>query len=42
MAVDLARVIPPLVREKVDFILIGGMAGILHGSARMTFYVDLV
>ena len=42
MAVDLAQVIPPLVRAKVDFILIGGMAGILHGSARVTFDVDLV
>ena len=36
MAVDLAQVIPPLVRAKVDFILIGGMAAILHGSARVT------
>jgi len=26
MSVDLAHVIPPLVRAKVDFILIGGMA----------------
>src|SRR2546430_1153730 len=26
MSVDLAQVIPPLVRAKVDFILIGGMA----------------
>ena len=34
MAVDLAQVIPPLVEAKVDFILIGGMAAILHGSAR--------
>jgi len=36
MAVDLAQVIPPLVRAKVDFILIGGMAAILQraiGSA---------
>ena len=32
MAVDLAQVIPPLVRAKVDFILIGGMAAILHYS----------
>jgi hypothetical protein len=40
MAVDLAQVIPPLVREEVDFILIGGMAAILHGSARVTFDVD--
>ncbi len=42
MAVDLAQVIPPLVRAKVDFILIGGMAAILHGSARVTFDVDVV
>ena len=42
MAVDLAQIIPPLVRTKVDFILIGGMAAILHGSARVTFDVDLV
>ena len=41
MAVDLAQVIPPLVRAKVDFILIGGMAAILHGSARVTFDVEL-
>jgi hypothetical protein len=42
MAVDLAQVIPPLVREEVDFILIGGMAAILHGSARVTFDVAVV
>jgi hypothetical protein len=40
MAVDLAQIIPPLVRAKVDFILIGGMAAILHGSARVTFDVE--
>jgi hypothetical protein len=42
MAVDLAQIIPPLVRAKVDFILVGGMAAILHGSARVTFDVDLL
>lgn len=42
MPVDLAQIIPPLVRANVDFILIGGMAAILHGSARVTFDVDLV
>src|ERR671918_2075235 len=42
MAVDLAQIIPPLARAKVNFILIGGMAAILHGSARVTFDVDLV
>ena len=42
MAVDLAQIIPVLVNGKVDFILIGGMAAILHGSARVTLDVDLV
>jgi len=42
MAVDLAQIIPPLVNGKVDFILIGGMAAILHGSARVTLVVDIV
>ena len=42
MSVDLAQVIPALVRAKVDFILIGGMAAVLHGSARVTFDVDIV
>lgn len=42
MSVDLAQVVPPLVKAKADFILIGGMAAILHGSARVTFDVDLV
>jgi hypothetical protein len=42
MTVDLAQVIPPLVRANVDFILMGGMAAILHGSARVTFDVDVV
>ena len=32
--VDLAQIIPPLVRAKVDFILIGRMAPILHGGPR--------
>jgi hypothetical protein len=42
MAVDLAQVIPPLVRAKLDFILIGGMAAIPRGSARVTFDVEVV
>jgi hypothetical protein len=42
MAVDLAQIIPPLVDGKVDFILIGGMAAILHGSARVTLDADIV
>jgi hypothetical protein len=42
MAVDLAQIIPPLVNGKVDFILIGGMAAIPHGSARVTLDADIV
>ena len=42
MAVDLAQIIPLLVNGKVDFILIGGMAAILHGSARVTLDADIV
>src|SRR5215467_2075160 len=42
MAVDPAQIIPPLVNGKVNFILIGGMAAILHGSARVTLDTDIV
>jgi hypothetical protein len=42
MGVDLAQVVPPLARANVDFILIGGMAAILHGAARVTFDVDIL
>jgi predicted nucleotidyltransferase len=42
MAVDYARVLQDLVRSEVEFILVGGVAGILHGSAKVTFDVDVV
>lgn len=42
MIADLSQIIPPLVAAEVEFILIGGMAAILHGSARVTFDVDVV
>ena len=42
MIPDLAQVIPPLVGAHIDFILIGGKAAILHGSARVTFDTDIV
>jgi hypothetical protein len=32
----------PLVRHGVDFVLIGGMAGISHGSSYTTYDVDIV
>lgn len=42
MVFDLPQVIPPLVGAGIDFILIGGKAAILHGSARVTFDTDIV
>src|SRR5438552_17955194 len=42
MSLDLAQIIPPLVAAEIEFILIGGKAAILHGSARVTFDTDLV
>lgn len=42
MTADLAQIIPPLVQSQIDFILIGGKAAILHGSARVTFDTDIV
>ncbi len=42
MIADLAQIIPPLVGADIDFILIGGKAAILHGSARVTYDTDIV
>jgi hypothetical protein len=42
MTHDLAEIIPRLIKAEIDFILIGGMAAILHGSARVTFDTDIV
>ena len=42
MSAELDDLIPILVRGRVDFVLVGGMAAILHGSARVTFDIDLV
>jgi predicted nucleotidyltransferase len=39
---DLARLITALAEAEVRFIVIGGMAGIAHGSARVTFDLDCV
>ena len=36
------KLLPLLVRGGIEFILIGGVAGNLHGSARLTFDIDLV
>jgi hypothetical protein len=42
MSADLEQIIPPLVEGGIDFILIGGKAAILLGSARVTFDTDVV
>ena len=39
---DLEKLLPTLVGAGVEFIIVGGVAGILHGSARATYDVDLV
>jgi predicted nucleotidyltransferase len=36
------KILPALVTGGVEFIVIGGFAGMIHGSARVTFDVDLV
>ncbi len=42
MTADLEQIVPALVAAKIDFILIGGKAAILLGSARVTFDTDIV
>jgi predicted nucleotidyltransferase len=36
------KILPALVAGGVEFIVVGGFAGIVHGAARTTFDVDLV
>jgi predicted nucleotidyltransferase len=36
------KLLPTLVRAGVDFVLVGGVAGIVHGSARATYDIDIV
>ena len=42
MSAELGEIIRLLVKNDVRCILIGGMAGMLHGAARVTFDVDVV
>jgi hypothetical protein len=42
VSAEFQRLLPTLVKGGVDSILVGGVAGIVHGSARMTYDVDLV
>jgi predicted nucleotidyltransferase len=39
---EFEKLLPALVKGGVDFILVGGVAGIVHGSARVTYDVDVV
>lgn len=39
---DLARLLESLAHERVEVIVVGGMAGIAHGAARVTFDLDCV
>jgi predicted nucleotidyltransferase len=42
MSAEFDKLLPVLVQSGVEFILIGGVAGIIHGSARLTYDVDVV
>ena len=42
MSARFDELLPLLVRGGVDFILVGGVAGNLHGAARLTYDVDIV
>lgn len=39
---DFKTVVRVLAESGVEFIVVGGLAGIMHGSARLTFDVDVV
>ena len=42
MSAEFQKLLPALIKGEVDFVLVGGVAGIVHGSARVTYDVDLV
>ncbi len=42
MSAEFDKLLPVLVQGGVEFILIGGVAGIIHGSARVTYDVDVI
>src|SRR4051794_32768622 len=42
MSAEFDKLLPTLVQGGVEFILIGGVAGIIHGSSRVTYDVDVV
>ena len=42
MSAQFEKILPTLVHAGVEFVLVGGVAGIVHGSARATYDVDIV
>ena len=42
MGPNLREILPILVQNNVRFIVIGGAAALVHGSARLTYDVDVV
>ncbi len=42
MSAEFDKLLPVLVGGGVEFVVIGGVAGIIHGSARLTYDVDVV
>jgi predicted nucleotidyltransferase len=42
VATDFSRIIPWLVEHEIEFVLIGGVAAIAHGSARATYDIGIV
>src|SRR4051812_5055960 len=42
MDAQFERLLPALSQAAVEFVLVGGVAGIIHGAARLTYDVDIV
>jgi len=42
MSAEFDKLLPVLVHGGIEFILVGGVAAIIHGSARLTYDVDVV
>lgn len=42
MSAAFDKLLPVLAQARVEFILIGGVAGIVHGASRLTYDVDVV
>ena len=42
MSAQFEKLLPTLVHAGVEFVLVGGVAGIVHGSARATYDVNIV